>query len=184
MHAHLRHTAGGEQARTYHPVGVRAQVLLRGVLTGEAHDEHLAEYRRLRTEHRSTHSGGHLLAYCGEFLAHYLTCKVDVGAPVELHPHYGEAVGRLRAHAAHTGAAVDGGLYRERHKLLHFLGRHTAGFGHDDHGGGVEVGEHVHIGLTGGVQSAYDEQHRRHQHEYSVLKREAYYLVQHSSFFY
>ena len=151
MHADLSHTSSRKQARTYHPVGVRTQVLLRGVLAGEAHDEHLAKYGRLRTEHGSTHSGWHLFAYSGEFLADYLSGKIDVGAPIELHPHNGETVGRLRTDTTHSGTAIDGGLDREGYELLHFLGCHATGFGHDDYGRCVEVREHVDIGLAGGV---------------------------------
>ena len=151
MHADLSHATGGKQSWTYHPVGVRTQVLLRGVLAGEAHDEHLAKYGRLRTEHGSTHSGWHLFAYGCEFLTHYLSGKIDVGAPIELHPHNGETVGRLRTDTTHSGTAIDGGLNRECDELLHFLCRHATGFGHDDYSGGIEVGEHVDIGLAGGV---------------------------------
>ena len=139
MDADLSHATGGEQTRTYHPVGVRTQVF-----------------------------------------AYYLTGKIDVGAPIEFHPYDGEAVGGLRADTTYAGTAVDGGLNGEGDELLHFLCGHAACLGHDDHGGRIEVREDVDIGLAGGIESGDDKQHRRHQHKYSVLKREAYYLIQHS----
>lgn len=177
MHAHLSHTARGEEPRTYHPIGVGAQVLLRGVVAGETHYEHLAEDRRLRPKHGSANARRHLLTHRGELLAHDLPGQIDIGAPIEFHPHHREAIGRLRPHSAHTGATVHGRLNGEGYELLHLFGRHAPGFGHDDHGGGVEVWEHIYIGLAGRIQAANDEQHRRHQHQYSVLKRESYDLV-------
>ena len=180
VNADLSHATGGEQTRTYHPVGVRTQVLLRGVLAGEAHDEHLAKDGRLRTEHRSAYSCRHLFAHGSKLFAYYLAGKIDVGAPIEFHPYYGEAVGGLRADTTYAGTAVDGGLNGEGDELLHFLCGHAASLGHDDHGGRIEVREHVDIGLAGGIESGDDKQHGRHQHKYSVLKREAYYLIQHS----
>ena len=151
MHADLSHASGRKQARTYHPIGISTKVLLRSVLAGEAHNEHFAEYGRLRTEHRGTHSFGHLFAYSGEFLADYLSGKIYVGAPIKLYPYNGETIGGLRADTTHTGTAIDGGLNRECHKLFHFLSCHATSFGHYDYGRGVEVREHVDIGLAGGV---------------------------------
>ena len=90
-------------------------------------------------------------------------------------------MGGLGAHAAHACAAVHGCLYGEGDELFHLLCCHSSRFGHDDHGGGIEVGEDVHFGLARRIQSADNEQHRRHEHEYSVLKREPDYLVQHNS---
>ena len=87
MHADLSHASGRKQARTYHPVGISTKVLLRSVLAGEAHNEHFAEYGRLRTEYGSTYTGWHLFAYSGEFLADYLSGKIDVGAPIKFYPY-------------------------------------------------------------------------------------------------
>ena len=121
------------------------------MLAGEAHNEHFAEYGRLRTEYGSTYTGWHLFAYSGEFLADYLSGKIDVGAPIKLYPYNRETIGRLRTDATYTSTAVDGGLNRECNELLNFLCRHATGFGHDDYGRCVEVREHVDIGLAGGV---------------------------------
>ena len=140
----------------------------------------VAKNGRLRTEHRSAYSCRHLFAHGSKLFAYYLTGKIDVGAPIEFHPYDGEAVGGLRADSTYTGTAVDGGLNGEGDELLHFLCCHAASLGHDDHGGRIEVREHVNIGLAGGIESGDDKQHGRHQHKYSVLKREAYYLIQHS----
>ena len=151
MHADLSHASGRKQARTYHPIGISTKVLLRSVLAGEAHNEHFAEYGRLRTEHWGTYSIWHLIAYSSKFLTYYLAIEIYVGAPIKLNPYNGETVGGLRTDATHTGTAIDGGLNRECDELLNFLCRHATGFGHYDYGRGVEVREHVDIGLAGGV---------------------------------
>ena len=151
MHADLSHASGRTQARTYHPIGISTKVLLRSVLAGEAHNEHFAEYGRLRTEHWGTYTGRHLIANSSKFLTYYLAIEIYVGAPIKLYPHYRETIGGLRADTTHTGTAIDGGLNRECDELLHFLSCHATSFGHDDYGRGVEVREHVDIGLAGGV---------------------------------
>ena len=110
-----------------------------------------AKNGRLRSKHRSTYTSWHLVAYGCEFLAYYLPVEIDVGTPIKLYPHYGEAISRLRAHSTHTCTAIYRGLYREGYELLHLLGCHTTGFGHYHYGRRIEVGKHVDIGLAGGV---------------------------------
>ena len=162
--AHLGHATGREQPWADDPVGIGAQVLHGGLVAGKAHDEHFAQDRRLRAQHGSAHTGRHLLANGRELLAHDLARQVDVGAPVKLYPDDREAVGRLRAHAAHAGAAVDRRLDREGHQLFDFLAGHAASFGHDDHCGSVEVGEDVDLGLGGRIEAGDNQQYSQDQY--------------------
>ena len=69
--------------------------------------------------------------------------RYDVRAPVELDPDDGQADRAGRAHAAHAGQAVDGGLDREGDVLLDLVGGEAGRFGHDDDGRRVEFREHI-----------------------------------------
>ena len=64
--------------------------------------------------------------------------------------------------------------------MLKFLCGDEKGLGNDEYGRWVEDSEQVEIGVEGGIKGGYDKQYGRHQHEDSVLKRETYYLIQHS----
>ena len=180
QHGHLCHAAGREQARTDSPVGQGAEVNHRGGVGGQAHDEHFAQDGRLRAQRGASHVGREGLTDDGELLAHNLAGQVDVHVPVELHPYDGESVGAGRAHAPHARGSVDSCLDGEGDQLLHFLGGHAVGFGHDDHCGSRQVGEYVHLRMQGGVGAAHQQEHGGHEDQHAVVEGKVYDSVQHN----
>ncbi len=176
---HLGDSACGEQSRTEIPVGEGAKVAHGCRVCRKADDEKLAEYRRLRTDHRTVDVVGQCVGHRGQFLGDDLPVAIDVGAPVKFHPYHGKTVGRRRPHAPDAGSAVDGCLYLECDELLHLLGCHAVGFGHDHHRRGVEVGKNIHLRPVDRENAGHDEQHGRHEHEQTVVERKSDYLVKH-----
>ena len=170
QHGNLCHTAHGEQAWTDGPVGKRTQVEHRGAVGCQSDNHQLAQDGRLRSECRVAHIVGQLLADDGQLLRHNLASQVDVRSPVKLHPDDREAVGGRRTHATYIGRPVDCGLYGESHELLHFLGCHTVGFGHDHHRGRIEVGEHIHFGVERCIGTAHHQQHGSNQDKDAVVE--------------
>ena len=176
----MSHTACREQARTDNPVGYGAQVEHRGAISGKADNEQFAQDRGLRTQRGPTYILWQRFADYGQFLADNLTRQIDIGIPVELHPHHREAHSRGRADAAYTCGAIDCGFDREGHQLFHLFGGHASSFGHHHNGGGIEVGEDIHFGVEGGVDTSYQEQHGGHQHQEAVVERKVDDFIQHS----
>ena len=179
QHGHLCHAPGGEQARADDPVGQGAQVEHRRAVGRQAHDEQFAEDGRLRPQRGIAHIVGKGVGHRGQFLRHDLAGQVNVRVPVKFHPHDGKSRGGRGAHTAHAGGSVDGGLDGKCDQLFHLFGRHAPRFGHDDHGGGVQVGKHIDFRVESLVQSAHQQQHRGDQDEQPVLQRKMDDFVQH-----
>ena len=75
------------------------------------------------------------------------------------------------------GSPVHGGLDREGDELFHFFGGHAIGFGHDNDSGGIQVGEHINLGVERGVGSPYHQQHGGYQDEQPVVQGKMYDFV-------
>ena len=152
-HRYLGHTSGGEQSGTEGPVSQCPEVQHRGTVGGQGHYQQLSEDGGLGAEGRGSGVLRQVVGGCGrgQLLGYNLAGKVDISAPVELYPYYGESVGRGGTHPAHSGGAVDGRLDGEGHELLYFLRGHAARLGHDDYCRGIEVGEDVYLRVEGPV---------------------------------
>ncbi len=87
--------------------------------------------------------GGQILADGIEPLGDELAGSHDVHAPIELYVGDGQADGAGGADTAHAGHAVYRTFDGERDVLLHLVGGEAGGFGHDDHGRGVELRENI-----------------------------------------
>ena len=68
----------------------------------------------------------------------------------------------------------------EGDQLLHFLGGHAVGFGHDDYRGRRQVGEYVHLRVQGGVGAAHQQEHGGHEDQHAVVEGKVYDSVQHN----
>ena len=89
-----------------------------------------------------------LLSHQVQALADLLAVAVDVRPPFKFHIDDGQANAGNRTHPGDARHAVHARLDWEGDELLHFLGRHTAGFGHQRHCRLVQVREHVHRHLA------------------------------------
>ena len=123
-------SACGEQSRTEIPVGEGAKVAHGCRVCRKADDEKLAEYRRLRTDHRTVDVVGQCVGHRGQFsetICRSRRCR----CPSHLPP----IPGKKWATTTHgdAGSAADGCLYLECDELPHLLGCHAVGFGHDHH---------------------------------------------------
>ena len=141
---HLRDARHGEQPAADRPVGDRAQLLAR-VLRCPVRPIIMISPM---TDDTGASTGaampaGSALGDGLQLLGDDLPRAEDVGAPVELDPHDGDALRGRRAHAPHAGGAVHRRLDRERDERLDLLRRHAVRLGeHRDRRRG-EVGEDV-----------------------------------------
>ncbi len=129
--------------------------------------------------HLGVRVGRQVLTHGVEPLRNELSGAVDVHAPVKLDIRDGEPDGAGGANTTHTRDPVDGGLDREGHILLHFVGGEPRGFGHDDDGGGVEFGEHIDRCLGKPERGERKQDHGQHEHECGVVERELDQFFQH-----
>ena len=181
QNGHLCHTSGRKQARTDGPVGQRTQIEHGSAVGRQAHNQQLAQNGRLRSQGRIPHIVRQVFAYGGQFLGYNLTGQIDVRIPIEFHPHDGETRGGRRTYPAHMRGSIHRGLDGESHQLLHFFGGHTVGLGHDHYRRSIQVGKHVHFRMESGIGSPYQQQDRSYQYKQTVLQRESYDFIQHSS---
>ena len=92
-HGYLRHTSNAQYLWSKYLVGIGTHIEQWDTVGGKAYDEHLAEYRRLRTKHRAIDILRQLAFDGRQFFRYYLTGPVNVHSPVEFDPYYSKAGG-------------------------------------------------------------------------------------------
>jgi hypothetical protein len=128
-------------------------------------EENLAHDRRDRRQDRTLDLRRQCAARPCQLLGHHLSGLEDVGAPVELNPHDGDADGGGGTDASYAGRAVHGGLEWKGDQCFHFLWRHAATFGEDGHRRCGQIRKDIDRHVAHGPRASRGEQHREREHQ-------------------
>ena len=177
QNGYLCHTSCWKQTRTNCPVGDSTQVEHRCWICRKADNQHLTQYGRLWSQCWFAHIGGQwFIDYC-ELFAYNLPGQINIRSPVKFYPNYRKSICGRRAYAAHACCTIYRSFYGKGDELFHFFSCHSIGLSHDDHCRRIEVGEYVHFCMHCGIRTANQQQHRGHEYQDAVLKREMYNFI-------
>ena len=179
-HRDLRDASRREESRPQGPVCQRAELFERGAVGRQADHQHLAQQRRLRSQHRSLRPVGQPFGDTGQFFRNNLSCDIDVRSPVELHRDGRKSGCGGGADSTYIRCPVQGCLNGEGHQPFDLFGRHPRRFGHHHHRRRGEVREDIDLHTGCRVSPRQQQQNRHQQHTQTVVERELNYLVNHA----
>jgi hypothetical protein len=139
----LRDPGHREQAPAHQRAGSGAQGHRVVTVGDQGQEQDLAHDRGDRRQHRRLDLRRQGAGDGRQALGDRLARALDVGAPLELHPHDRGPHGGRRAHAAYVQGPVHGRLDREGDQGLHLLGGHSVALDDDGDRRRGEIGEDV-----------------------------------------